>query len=281
MNPAVSVLMPVWNPDPEFFRVAVQSVLSQTWDDFELIVIEDPSERSAGDLLIPLNDRRIEHCIQSRRTSIVEQLNVGLARCRADLVARFDADDICRPERLERQRRFLETHHDVSVLGSQLIVINDRGEEIGHRRYPQGHDEILRHFQRSNPLAHPSVMFRRTVVAEAGGYRGVQLPTGAVPWCQDYELWSRLAGQGVRFANHPDPLVAYRLHSAQVKSTNLRDVLRAYLEIKKHYWLPTMDRPARLRWWAERILLGLPPSWVVALFHRLELVSATRERSPQ
>ena len=122
-------------------------------------------------------------------------------------------------------------------------------------------------------------MFRRQVIRDAGGYRGVQLATGMVPWCQDYELWSRLAKGGTRFANHADALVAYRLHASQVKTTNLRNVIRAQLQIKTEYWRSTMDWRARGRMLAEQCLLCLPPRLVVALFQRLEIRASNRARS--
>lgn len=271
MSPIVSVLMPVWKPDPVFFRLAVQSVLAQSLKDWELVIVEDPSGAPAASLLETPADSRIRHHVNSQRTNIVDQLNEGLSHCRADWVARFDADDICHPRRLERQVDYLRAHEDISVLGTQMTVIDESGDQIGHRSYPRRHNDIMRRMSRSNPLAHPSVMFRRQVVLDAGGYRGVQLPTRWVPWCQDYELWSRLATTSVRFANHDDPLVAYRLHTSQVKTASLRDVIRAQLQIKAQYWRSSMDWQARCRMHAERCLLLLPRRVVVALFRKIEI----------
>jgi glycosyltransferase involved in cell wall biosynthesis len=263
--------MPVWRPDPEYLRLAVQSVLAQTHEDWELVVVEDPSDTPAARVLDSLADSRIRHHLNPQRTSIVEQLNAGLALCRNDLVARVDADDLCDPARLRQQVELLVARPDVSVLGTQLRVIDHHGCEIGHRLYPQDHPQILRRMPLSNPLAHPSVMFRRHVVLAAGGYRGVELKTRWVPWGQDYELWSRLATRGVRLANHPDSLVAYRLHTDQVKTANLRDVIRVQLKVKSLYWRKGMNWRAHGRMQADRLLLLLPPRLVVALFRRLEI----------
>lgn len=278
MIPTVSVLMPVWRVDPRLLRTAIESLLAQTWEDFELVVVEARSDVPAGQLLRRMGDRRIHHHITVGRANMVDQLNEGLSVCRADLVARLDADDVCQPQRLEKQVAFLDAHREVAVLGTQISIIDDQGNELGRRSYPITHQAILRALPRFNPLAHPSVMFRRAVVVASGGYRGVELPEGAVPWCQDYELWSRLAIGGVRLANLRDTLLAYRLHANQVKAQNQRDSLRAFLQIKSQYWSSKMDWSARVRMQAERLLLLLPPRWVSRLFQRLTITSAGHGR---
>jgi hypothetical protein len=188
-------------------------------------------------------------------------LNQGLLECRAELVARMDADDVAEPERLRLQVELLTRCPDIAVVGSQLQIIDEAGQSRGYRAYPLRHDEILAAFPRYNPLAHPSVMFRRTVVVAAGGYV-TDLHN------EDYDLWSRLAIDGHRFANLPDALLRYRVHSGAVKSTRLRTMIRGTLEVKERYWLGRMGTGDRLRLWGERCLLALPPRLVMALFKR-------------
>lgn len=131
--------------------------------------------------------------------------------------------------------------------------------------------------QRFNALAHPSVMFRKRVVLEAGGYR--------MPICnEDYELWSRLASLGVRFANHPEALLRYRLHPAGMKVARLRHIIRGTLEVKNRYWRRHMGLGARLRMLGEFLLLFLPPQLVVRLFMRTHIADrlepVARDGSP-
>jgi glycosyltransferase involved in cell wall biosynthesis len=250
--------MPVYDPHPVHFRKAVDSILRQSLPDFELLIIEDPSPRPAADLLKDLNDPRIRHLERRAKGTLVDSLNAGLAEARAAWVARADADDICEPDRLQKQLAYSREHPEVDVLGSQLVIIDDQDEPAGYRAYPQEHDAIVRGMTRFNALAHPSVVFRKERVLAAGGYRPF--------FNEDYELWSRLARQQARFANHPDALVRYRLIPAGVRSAKVRDALRGTLEVKRLYWADRMDLGGRLRMGAERALLWLPPSLVLYLF---------------
>src|SRR5947207_11341680 len=114
MAPSVSVLMPVLNPHPVYFREAVQSILAQERADLELVIVEDPGERSAAELLPA--DPRIRHVRNPERTSLVDQRNRALAEARADFVAMLDADDIAEPARLATQLAFLRDHPEVGVV---------------------------------------------------------------------------------------------------------------------------------------------------------------------
>ncbi len=262
-NPRVSVVMPVFDPDPAYFRQAVDSILRQTMADLELLIVEDPSPRPAAGLLAQWNDPRIRHLLRGERGTLVESLNQGLAHAHAPWVARADADDICEPDRLQKQLAFLEQHPDVDVLGTQLAVIDAAGELRGYRDYPLDGAAIVHELTRGNALGHPSVVFRKETVLAAGGYRPF--------YTEDYELWSRLARRGARFANHPEALVRYRVIPEGIRAAKVRDTLRGTLEVKRLYWRDQMDLAGTLRLWAERLLLWLPPPLVLALFLRTQV----------
>lgn len=260
----VSVVMVVLDAHPQYLRQAIESVLSQTLRDLELIIVEDPSARSGAELVRGLGDPRIRYFANPARTSLEQQRNQALAAARAELVAVLDADDVCEPDRLEAQVAFLRQHPDVGVLGSQLAIIGPDSEPLGYRSYPTEHEAIRRALRRFNPIAQPAVMFRKAVVQAAGGYR-FGLHQGMA---EDYELWCRLAKRGERFANHPRALLRYRIHGGASKSRKLRSLLRATIEIKKSYWRGEMEFPDRVRLWAERVLLLCPPPLVGWLFRR-------------
>jgi len=260
-QPRVSVVMAVLDPHPDYFPAAVESVLEQTLADFELIVVEEPSPNSAGRLLEKYaGDRRIRHALHPQRTSLTEQLNRGLALAQGDLVARFDADDICLPERLARQVEFLDAHPEVGVVGSRIRVIDAAGQLLGYRDYPCQHEAIVAALQRFNALSHPSVMFRKQLVCELGAYQYRRHPA------EDYELWCRLAHAGVRFANLAEPLLSYRVHAGASKSQKMRATIRGTIDVKRLHWAGQLNWHGRARLLAEHALLWLPAPLVHKLF---------------
>lgn len=259
--------MPVLNPHPVYFRQAVESILNQTFEDWELVIVEDPSQRSAAEILKDYPDPRIRHFVNTKRTSLVAQLNRALYEAHAQLVARQDADDISEPERLLKQFSFMETNPDIAVLGTQLTVIDSNGKVLGYRRYPCEHNQIVQAMFQYNPIGHPSVMFRKQSVMQVGGYYEHD--------AEDYELWSRMVKQGFKFANLPEALLRYRVHLQSLsKKTKQCSYLIGTLKVKQTYWRDQMDFRARLRLLAERMLLLLPPKLVLWLFLKTQIKKA-------
>lgn len=212
-SPAISVLLPVRN-GVEFLPTAVKSVLAQTDGDFELLVVDDGSTDGSGAVAEAFRDPRIRVLRNDESQGVAGALNRGLSEARGRLVARLDADDRCHPERFERQRRFLDAHPEVGVLGTAHDREDASGASLGQVFLPTDHDAIIFAMPFGNPLAHPSVMFRREVVERAGGYKVVRPP---VPFPEDYDLWLRLA-DSTRFANLPEPLVTLVKHVGSVTS---------------------------------------------------------------
>ncbi|MCS6977880.1 MAG: glycosyltransferase [Gemmatales bacterium] len=266
-SPQVSVVMPVLHPHPQFFPEAVRSILGQTFQDWELIIVEEPSDGPrVADLLADVQDPRIRILTHSQRTSLVQQLNRGLEAALGPLIARMDADDVAEPDRLQKQAESLNARPEVTVIGSQVTIIDEWGNCVAKRRYPTDHEAILTQLRRSNPLAHPAVMCRREAVLAVGGYCYEDYPA-----VEDYDLWCRMAQRGYRFANHPEALLRYRLHGSALKATKLRGLLRGTLAIKRRYFAGQGNIGDYLRYAAEIALLGLPPSWVYGLFRRWTL----------
>ncbi|HEX7377034.1 MAG TPA: glycosyltransferase [Pirellulales bacterium] len=257
-KPTVSVVMTVYDPHPVFFAKAVQSILDQSWADFELIIVEDPSPRHDGDWLRDTAEPRLRHIVNGERTSLVWQKNRGVSAAAGQYVALMDADDVAHPARLAKQVEYLAAHPEIAVIGSQIAVIDQNDCVVGYRRFPLEHDAIMKALPRVVPLSQPSVMFRRETFESFGGYQLTEFAAA-----EDYELWSRWIKQGVRFANHSEPLLNYRLHPGQTKFTRLRETILADLRVKETYWADERDMRARIWWLAQRLLLRLP-EWVVA-----------------
>jgi glycosyltransferase involved in cell wall biosynthesis len=276
-SPLVSVIMPIYRPDQRFFLAAVRSVLNQSYPNLELIIVEDPSDVLAVRLLTDIADQRVQLIENTRRTSLAAQHNRGLREARSDLVALLDADDIAEPSRIQLQVEIMRDS-SVDVLGTQITIIDGNDRAYGTRRYPQLHENIIVAMRRYNPIAHPSVMLRRSSVLAVGGYDEM---LGYLT--EDYDLWCRMAKAGYQFRNLSSALTRYRTHSGAAKATHLREMLRSTIETKRLHWgdvLGPLDA-ARLR--LEQLLLFLPPPMVLTLFkltqYRPYLGRGTRDTS--
>lgn len=271
-HPVVSVVMAVYQPHPAYFREAVRSVLEQTYDDIELIVVEDPSSTPAADVLRQFPDSRIRHVVNPVRTSLVPSRNQALGLARGQFVAMLDADDVCRPDRIQKQVAYFEAHEEACVVGTQLELIDSSGRCRGWRRYPLDHRSIVRAMARFNSIAQPSAMLRRRTAVALGECFYADCET------EDYDLWCRLARKGARFANLPEALVQYRIHPDARKAQTLRQTLRGTIDVKRKYWNSDMGPADRLRMYAEYLMLMLPPSFVYRLFILVQCRSAGNGR---
>jgi glycosyltransferase involved in cell wall biosynthesis len=266
MNPTVSVLLPVYQPRPDYFHHALHSILRQEWTDFEVLLIEAHEHPSPSPacrrVLHHLADPRIRY-LAYRKPSLVDQLNLGLQSAHGEFIARMDADDWSHPQRLSEQVAYLRQHPEVAVVGTQIDVVDPADRPLGHRRYPTNPAAVAGALCRFNPLAHPSVMYRRATVMAVGGYCYRRHPAN-----EDYELWCRLARHGHQLANLPRRLLRYRLHAGAMKSEKLRGILRGTRLVKRHYFHRKMKWPEKGRYWAEGLLLLLPSPLVMRLFQR-------------
>ena len=265
--PCVSVLMTVFRPDPRFFTQAVESILTQTFRDFEFVVVEDPSTHLGRDMLSRGQLSRMRYHVNPARTSLVCQKNFGLQHCRGQYVAVMDCDDVAHPERFSQQVEYLETNPAVDVLGSQIAIIDERDRLCSFRLFPTEHREIVDALMRSVPFCHPSVMMRRKSLVRVGGYREFGFQTA-----EDYELWSRMFFAGAVFANLPHVLLSYRVHSRQMKRTHMRDTIRAVLYVKRWYWRRHMNSATRTRMLVEQLLAYFPEQ----LVYRMTLTALYR-----
>jgi glycosyltransferase involved in cell wall biosynthesis len=227
------------------------------------VIVEDPSEQCGRELLRDITDPRLRHQVNPGRTSLVEQRNQALREARGEFLAILDADDLAEPNRLARQVAFLRGRPEVDLVGSGILVIDPEGRPCGCRRFPTDHAAIVRALRRIVPFCHSSVLARRTVLLRAGGYRASE-PVAA----EDFDLWCRLARQGARFANLPEPMTRYRIHPGQIKAVYLRETIRAVVALKRRYWSGQLDWGSWLRLQAERLLLWLPPALVLRVLLR-------------
>lgn len=205
-SPAVSVLLPMHNASA-FVRSAVNSILEQSYVDFELIVVDDASTDGSCAVIDSIADRRIVRINFTENRGIVCALNAALEKAKGRYIARMDADDIALPDRLRQQVEFLDVHRDAALVGGWIEGFGNVRRRYVHR-YPTSFDEIRATLLFSNPFAHPTVMMRRDRLDELK-----YLYSPETPYVEDWELWSRLVRVGTA-ANLPNVLLRYRIHAA-------------------------------------------------------------------
>ncbi len=202
----VSVIMPVYNAE-NFIGQSIQSVLKQTFEDFELIVIDDGSTDSSKNIILSFDDKRIQYLQNEKNMGVVKTLNKGISICSGEYIIRMDADDICEPQRFEKQIQFIEKNPGIGLCGTWAQVIDEKNKITGKivNQTDPGFISISLLF--SVPLIHPSVCFKSHLLKQ-NFYK-------EVPVAEDYELWCRLNEQ-TRLANLPEFLFQYRWHTSNI-----------------------------------------------------------------
>jgi len=213
-TPAISVAMSVHNGE-RFLAAAIDSVLCQSFGDFELLLLDDGSRDDSPAIIADhaARDARIRPILRENR-GLVASLNQLIGEARAPIIARMDADDICAPERFARQIGFMAAHPDYGVVGCWTEDIDEHGGpfKVSGPEHPTNHDDFLLAIENGWPLlCHPAAMFRKDLVEAVGGYHG------AFRHCEDLDLWLRLASV-TRLCSIPERLLRYRHYPEQVSS---------------------------------------------------------------
>jgi glycosyltransferase involved in cell wall biosynthesis len=206
--PRISVLLPI-NRDDGFFEEALESVLKQSYDNFEIIILANNCSDELWEEILKINDPKV---ISQRieMGGLALALNVGLLLARGQYIARMDADDICMPNRFKSQIEFMDENKNIDILGGKVKLINQSGVEINEEiAFYDSHDQIISVLPYRNPMVHPTIFIRKKMLLENGGYRfGF---TG-----EDYELWVRLMLSNKKFHNLNEHVLYYRRHDLQM-----------------------------------------------------------------
>lgn len=232
--PTVSVLMPCFNA-AQTLDETMQSLLEQTYPDFEIVAVDDGSTDQTPDRLEMWAHKesrlRIAHIPHA---GIIPALNHGLDLCRAPLIARMDADDVAHPDRLLRQVELLEHRSEIAAVGSLVEGFPAETLREGYKIYIDwlnrlvDPDAIAREIFIESPLPHPSVMVRKSWFNKVGGYeeRG---------WAEDYDLWLRMHTAGAQFAKVPEILLYWREYADRLTRTDSRYSVENFLRAKSYY----------------------------------------------
>jgi len=229
-TPKITVLMPVYNEE-KFLKEAIESILNQTFYDFEFLIIDDGSEDGSHDIIQSYQDERII-LISRKNHGLAYSLNEGIEKGRGKFIARMDGDDISLPQRLKKQDNFLETHADIGIVGTWAIIMTENGEDLYLEERPLKDMEIRKFLMRTSPFFHGSVMFRRDLFESCGPY------PQEFKWGQDWVLWHRFAAK-TNLANIGEPLYKYRMRPGgainrpKKEKEKLNTIIYRYLEKKR------------------------------------------------
>lgn len=233
-RPKVSIVMSFCNEPLQWIRFAVESVLEQTFRDYELIIVcDNPANTEGISYIEDLDDKRIILIVNKENIGPTRSFNSAIASSKGEYIARMDADDICLSERLARQVEYLDCHPEVSVCATDTHSIDRSGKIIRRNRYRKKHDHRL--LAISNCIAHPSVMFRRSLLEIRN-----PLYNEDYIYSQDYELWQFLLLKGIRFHTLDQALLLYRRSDEQISSAKRRKQAELFKKAHKKFiteWL--------------------------------------------
>lgn len=220
----VSVIMSVYKEPVEWLKESIDSILNQSFSDFELIIVNDcPARNENRELLLEYKskDKRIFIIENEINIGLTKSLNKALSCAKGKYIARMDSDDISRKERLLTQVQFMEEHPDIDVCGCNIKAFGDSDKAIN---YPEDMSQMYLYLD--SPFAHPAVIIRKSSIS---GYCYDE----SYRYCQDYELWSRLYWKGAKFHNIQDILLDYRYSTLQIMSQNNHNQILASMKIRK------------------------------------------------
>ena len=213
----ISVIMSTYKEDEKLLRESIESILNQTYKDFEYIIILDYPDNEVHKSVIEeyaLKDDRIHFYINEKNMGLTDSLNRGLSLCHGEYIARMDADDISLPDRLERQMKYLEKNH-YDLIGGITEMINENGSLLySIKSVPTDPKKINKALRYSQCIAHPTWLGKKEVFEKNAGYRHM-------PLCEDYDFTLRAVLNGFVISNLNEPVLKYRMTSNSISRSNL------------------------------------------------------------
>lgn len=223
-NPKISVLMSVYN-GRQFLKEAIESILNQSFTDFEFIIINDGSIDDSGKIITKYHDKRIKYLENAKNIGMSKSLNTGIGCAKGKYIARMDCDDISLKDRLLLQYRYMEQHTDIDVLSSWIYYMNEAGKILGIQNDRHG-KYLFFNMIFFCYIPHPTVFIKKSVLTKEGGYNE------KAEYGEDYELWSRLIRK-YKFTKLDKPLLKYRFSGNSISSTKKESLYQYTRSIAK------------------------------------------------
>ena len=232
--PRVGIIMPVYNA-ARFLRQAIESILSQTFQDFEFIVVNDGSNDESKAIVesyLQQGNGNIRVFDMPKQSGVTKTLNFALLVSRSELIARMDADDVSLPDRIAEQVAFLDGNKDISILGTWFHSMDeDLKSIVWDNQTPTDPDAISKELLNRCCIGHPTIMMRKKTVEVLGGYD----ESSDVLAVEDYEFWLRATSRGFRIANLPKHLYKHRIHGGQITRVLSNEQKRNFESVRQKY----------------------------------------------
>lgn len=263
-----SVLISIYKKEKaEYLTQALESILSQTKQADEIVLVKDGALTPRLEQTIKAYQQKCPYlvvCPIEKNVQLGRALAEGLKVCSNELVARMDTDDIAVRDRFERQYTYMKAHPEISVLGGWMEEFNDAGTYTNLKRMPQENCEIRKYGKYRNPVNHMTVMFRKSDVQKAGGYRHL-------PYLEDYDLWSRMLARGMQFHNLQTVLVKMRTNTELYERRGGVRYFREYAQFRKmQYEMGWLGKKEYLIAWILTLGMTLQPAFLrKAVYQRI------------
>lgn len=257
-KPSVSVVMPAYNA-AQFIRPAVDSILAQTYEDFELIILNDGSTDKTQSIIEAYSDPRIR-LINKENSGVASTLNLGLKEARGEFIWRHDADDISLPQKLEKEMAFLDAHPEFVLCATQVAFMSERGNVAWNKRQPKDswlgsetyREVLFEDFSPYSPVTHGTTLFRRSILENTGGYREAFITS------EDIDMWLRFLEHG-RLAVLNECLSLHRLSTSSATAVHgwknhfYRELAKEFYRIRQNGEQDELER-------TDRIVEPTPPA---------------------
>ncbi len=226
MPSAISVIMSVFNGE-DYLKESIDSILTQTFRDFEFIIVDDASQDHSRDILKAKarQDPRIKILLNPHNLGLTRSLNLALEKAQGRYIARQDADDVSSPGRLALQRSYLESNPAIFLIGTSALIVDDQGQIQKKYCRDDNPGKWARKLRRYNPLFHSSIMFRNQKLRYRHKFY----------FAQDYDLYLRLLTQGKKISNLPPYLIQHRITSQTITQVQKKAQKRFAQVAKKFY----------------------------------------------
>jgi len=235
-SPTISVVMPVYNAE-NYLDEAIQSILNQTYKDFEFIIINDGSTDKSLEIIEKYKNIDIRIALINRENrGLIVSLNEGVEKAKGKYIARMDADDISLPERFEKQIELMEKD-TLDICGCHYFMINENNEYIDSALVPLKHASFMNYLSITTPFAHPSVMIRRNFIIKNNLYYGNTKYKSA----EDYALWIEFWNGDAKFGNVNEFLFKYRDFKTSLSKTNKKNISKEKINISKSFIIENKD----------------------------------------